>query len=95
MRTEGVLGGTPRISGHRIGVYDIVELVLEGEYSVRDVVREVYPQLTDDEAHAAIEYYYHHPEEIDAIQEELERLTQRPEAISGPDDVPADVSRWE
>jgi uncharacterized protein (DUF433 family) len=95
VKTEDVLGGDPRISGHRIGVYDVVELVLEGRYSVQDVIRAVYPRLSEREVHAALAYYYDHSEEIREIEQEVTELMKRPEAIVGPDDVPTDLPRDE
>ena len=67
VETPGVLSGKPRIEGHRIGVHHVAELVIHGEYAVEDIASSVYPHLSVREVHAALEYYYRHRVEIEAI----------------------------
>ena len=67
--TRGIMGGQPRIAGHRITVQDIdVWHKLLG-YSVEEIAADYNLDLAD--IHAALAYYYDHREEIDAeIDEE-------------------------
>lgn len=58
--TPGTLGGEPRIAGRWIGVSDIVVWVGAG---IREIARDY--DLTLDDIHAALEYYYTHRAEID------------------------------
>ncbi|MEF8886093.1 MAG: DUF433 domain-containing protein, partial [Haloarculaceae archaeon] len=52
VRTDGVLGGDPRLDGTRVGVLHVYELVVAGDHSPADVadqfalsLGEVYPAL--------------------------------------------------
>lgn len=87
VETPGVLGGKPRIEGHRIGVHHVVEFVLYGEYAVEDVASTVYPHLSVQEVHAALAYYYRHRGEIEAI---LDSEGPRDGEIVGPEDLPSE-----
>lgn len=58
--TPGTLGGEPRVAGRRIGVSDIVIWVRAG---IQEIARDY--DLTLDDIHAALEYYYMHRAEID------------------------------
>ena len=61
VKTEGVLGGKPRLKDHRISVLDITENVENGE-SVAEIAESL--QITPAEVEAALEYWEAHPEEI-------------------------------
>ena len=63
--TPGVLGGKPRIAGHRIRVMDIV-VWHEKRGLSPDEILEVYPSLTLGDVHASLAYYFDHREEIEA-----------------------------
>ena len=92
--TPGVLGGKPRIAGHRIAVADIAEMYLKMDKSIEDISGDY--NLSPASVHAAIAYYYDHKDEIDrraaeglGIVEELKRnnppspLEERLRAIRG------------
>ncbi len=76
--TPGVLGGKPRIAGHRISVAQIAEMYLKMGESIEEIARDY--NLSPASVHAAMTYYYDHQEEIDrctavadAFVEELKR----------------------
>lgn len=87
VRTEDVLGGKPRIEGHRISVLQVAEMVREGDYSPDDVADQL--GLTLAEVHTALAYYYDNPDEMQAVRERREALIEelRDEAITGPEDL--------
>jgi uncharacterized protein (DUF433 family) len=77
--TPEVVGGKPRLTGHRITVQDIV---IWHEWMGRradDIAAEY--DLTLSQVYAALAYYYDHQQEIDttlqASQEFIETLRQR------------------
>jgi len=55
--TPGVVGGRPRIKGHRIRVIDVVDWCVHGGATVDEYI-EQFPQLTRAEVHAALAFYY-------------------------------------
>ena len=63
--TPGVLGGKPRIAGHRIRVSDIVVWHEKRGLSTDEIVA-LYPTITPSDVHAALAYYFDHREEIEA-----------------------------
>jgi len=69
--TPSVLGGKPRLAGHRIRVLDIV-VWHEKRGLSPDEIAELYPSITLADVHAALAYYFDHREEIEA---ELQRET--------------------
>lgn len=71
VKTPGVLGGDPRIAGHRIGVSDIAMLHIHLDTSPEEIAR-IY-NLSLAEIYAALAYYYDHREEIEAIIAENQR----------------------
>lgn len=62
--TPGVLGGKPRIAGHRIRVMDIVVWHEKRGYSPDEIVT-MFPGITLADVHAALTYYFDHCEEIE------------------------------
>jgi uncharacterized protein (DUF433 family) len=78
--TPGVLGGEPRIDGHRIRVRDIVVARDHGGYSPEEIAATVYPSLSLGEVYAALGFYEDHRNEIDgaaaAEDEAVERFQQ-------------------
>jgi uncharacterized protein (DUF433 family) len=62
--TPGVMGGKPRIAGHRISVQDVAIWRNELGYTVEQIANDYNLNLAD--VHAALAYYYDHKEEIDA-----------------------------
>ena len=61
----GVRSGNPVVEGTRIGVHDVVGLVLNGA-SVDDVVRS-FPVLTRAQAYECLAYYEDNKAEIEAL----------------------------
>lgn len=66
------LGGEPRLSGHRIGVFHIW-VHYRRERTVTEIAEEVYPHLRVDQVEAAVDYARTHPDEIAALQREHDR----------------------
>jgi uncharacterized protein (DUF433 family) len=62
--TPGVLGGKPRIAGHRISVQDVAIWHERMGKSVDEIATEY--ELTLGEVYAALSYYHDHREEIEA-----------------------------
>jgi len=65
VRTDGIRSGNPLIAGTRIGVHDVIGLVLNGA-SVDDVVRS-FPLLTRAQIYESLAYYEDHKSEIDLL----------------------------
>ena len=63
--TRGVVGGEPRIEGHRIRVRDIVAARDLGGCAPEEIAATVYPNLTLAQVYAALAYYEDHRREID------------------------------
>lgn len=65
-----ILGGEPRIDGHRIGVSDVaIWIAYQGRTPAE--VAECY-QLTLGQVYAALSYYYDHKEQVDTAIAEAE-----------------------
>jgi len=77
--TPGVLGGKPRLAGHRIRVMDIV-VWHEKRGLSPDEIAELYPSITLADVHAALAYYFDHWGEIEA---ELRRENDLVAAMKG------------
>jgi uncharacterized protein (DUF433 family) len=63
--TPGVLGGKPRIAGHRIRVLDIV-IWHEKRGLSPDEILDLFPGITLADVHAALAFYFEHRDEIEA-----------------------------
>ena len=61
----GVRGGNTLVEGTRIGVHDVVGLIVNGA-GVDDVVRS-FPDLTRAQVYESLAYYEDHRGEIDAL----------------------------
>jgi len=87
VHTDDVLGGKPRIEGHRISVRQVAVMVREADYTPDDVAEQL--GLTIAEVYVALAYYFDNPEEMQAIEERREEIIEelRKDAITGPDDV--------
>lgn len=72
VHTDGVLGGEPRLEGRRVSVIQIADMLLDGEYEPASVADQLDLSLAD--VHAAMAYYYDHPEEMDEIRERHDEL---------------------
>jgi uncharacterized protein (DUF433 family) len=64
VRTPGMLGGKPRIAGHRIAVQHVVIWHERLGMSVDDIANEY--ELTPADIYAALTYYHDHQDEINA-----------------------------
>ena len=51
----GILGGKPCVRGTRIPVTMVLELIEDG-LTFQQIIEEYYPQLTDDDIKACLEY---------------------------------------
>jgi uncharacterized protein (DUF433 family) len=65
VRTSGIRGGNARVENTRIGVHDVLGLIVNGA-SVDDVVRS-FPDLTRAQVFECLAYYEDHRGEIDAL----------------------------
>jgi uncharacterized protein (DUF433 family) len=72
VRTEDVPGGEPRLDGTRIGVFDVYELVVEGEHAPADVADQL--DLSLGEVYTALAYYHEHPEEMREVREQRDAI---------------------
>jgi uncharacterized protein (DUF433 family) len=77
VRSPGVLGGEPRVEGHRIRVRDIAAARDLGGLTPEEIVASVYPQLTLAQVYAALAYYEDHHGEIDEAAEEEALFAER------------------
>ncbi len=75
-RTPGVCGGKACVTGTRIRVLDIVGLRRRG-FEPEEMLRMYAVPLTLGQIHAALAYYYDHPEEIETSVCEGRRLVAR------------------
>jgi uncharacterized protein (DUF433 family) len=71
--TEDVLGGEPRIAESRVGVLDVYDLAAGG-HAPPDVADQLDRTLA--EVHAALAYYYEHPDEMRALRSDREEMAR-------------------
>ena len=82
VETEGVMGGQPRLAGHRISVLQIAEWILDDGLEPEAVSNEFDLDLAD--IYRALAYYYDNIEEMKEWREaRLRRIDESREA--GPD----------
>jgi uncharacterized protein (DUF433 family) len=86
VETDGVLGGKPRLDGHRISVLQIAELVIDAGETPETVADQL--DITLAAVHYALAYYYDNIEEMDRLRErrtdllsELASESNAPDAI--------------
>ncbi|MDO8463781.1 MAG: DUF433 domain-containing protein [Gallionella sp.] len=72
--TPGVVGGKPRIAGHRIKVQHIAIWHNEMKMSVAEIAKDYSLNLAD--VHAALAYYYDHKDEIDQHKKEDDEFVE-------------------
>lgn len=72
--TPGVMGGKPRIAGHRISVQDVVIWHNEMGHNVEQIAEDYNLSLAD--VYAALAYYYDHKEEVDRAIVEGEKFVE-------------------
>lgn len=80
----GVRSERAFIAGHRVRVQDIVLWDEEG-LSADEIVARV-PTITLADVHAALAYYYDHPDEIDRQIQEDDSLASQMESASQPNE---------
>ena len=73
--SPGVLGGKPRIAGHRISVQDVVIWHYELEHPVEQIADDY--KLTLADIYAALAYYHDHKKEIDKSIKDGEKLAEQ------------------
>ncbi len=83
VKTPGVCGGQPRIAGTRIKVKHIYTWVECMGMTPVQVVAE-YPHLTMAQVHAALAYYWSHPDEIHQDIADEEKRVAELRAKAGP-----------
>jgi len=67
VRTDDVLGGDPRLDGHRISVLQVADMVLDGGDAPEYVADQLGISLG--KVHTALAYYYDNPDEMEAVRE--------------------------
>ena len=77
VRTDGIVGGRPRIKGTRISVELIARFFKDG--TTPQEILDTYPHLKAAAVYDAISYYLDHQEEIDAeiAEGSIERLKEK------------------
>lgn len=75
--TPGLLGGEPRIEGHRIRVRDVVAARDRGGLTPEEIAATAYPCLTLAQVYVALAYYEDHREEIERAFEDEARFVEQ------------------
>lgn len=70
--SDDLLGGQPRLAGHRIGVIHVWVQHRQGK-TIEEIADAVYPHLRVEQVEAAVEYARSHPETMRALERERER----------------------
>ncbi|WP_079890790.1 DUF433 domain-containing protein [Halococcus agarilyticus] len=63
---EAVMGGEPRIEGHRISVRQVADWVEKGDLSAKTVADRYALDIAD--VYRALTYYHEHPDEMTAVR---------------------------
>ena len=92
VHTPGVCSGQARIAGTRIKVKHVYTWVERMGMTPAQVVAE-YPHLTMAQVHAALAYYWSHPDEIQRDIEHEERLVADLKAKGGPSRIQERLAR--
>jgi len=86
VKTEGTLGGEPRLEGRRVSIMQIAKMIIDSGKSPENVADQL--NLGLDEVHEALAYYYRHPDEMKEIrerhrelEEELKEKSNSPEQL--------------
>lgn len=66
VRTPGMMGGEPRVDGHRIRVRDVAAARDTGGATPEEIAATVYPSLTLAEVYAALAFFEDHRSEIES-----------------------------
>lgn len=83
VKTPGICGGQPRIAGTRIKVKHVYVWVEQMGRTPAQVVAD-YPHLSRAQVHAALAYYWSHPDEIHQDMEDEAKLVAELKATTGP-----------
>lgn len=70
VETPGVMGGEPRVDGHRIRVRDIAAMRDVQGHSPQEIVDLDYPQLSLAEVYSALAYFEEHRGQMEAYTEQ-------------------------
>lgn len=81
--TPGTCNGEPRIAGTRVKVRHVYTWVERQGMTAAQVV-EAYPHLSRSAVHAALAYYWSHPDQIHQALDAEDRLVADLEAKTGP-----------
>ena len=83
VKNSDVCGGRACINGHRIRVMDIVVWHELRNYSVDEIVS-MFPGITPGDVHAALTYFFDHPQEIraDIAEDESVIKAKKPSKVS-------------
>lgn len=81
--TPGTCDGEPRIAGTRIKVRHVFTWVEQQGMSVAQVVED-HPHLSRSAVHAALAYYWSHPDQIHQAFDAEDRLVADLKATTGP-----------
>lgn len=85
VETDGVLGGQPRLDGHRISVLQIHEWVIHEGQSPSAIATNFDLDVAD--VYRALTYYYDNIEQMRNLREEQERAVREGiESQPGPED---------
>lgn len=89
-----MIAGKPRIEGTRIGVHNVVELVIEDGYTATEVAEQVYPHLSVEDVNAALEYFDANEAEVKQIIRSIrsKEETLENQLISSPEELPPHLS---
>lgn len=74
VKTEDILGGDPRIDGHRIGVFHIYQRHVEGDETPEEIAADY--GISIGEVYAALAYAFSNPDEMRDIEARNEALYQ-------------------
>jgi|GEM_PF-202053 len=91
VHTPGVCGGQARIAGTRIKVKHVCRWVEEMGMTPAQIVEEN-PHLNRSQVHAALAYYWSHPDEIRSDMHEEERRVADLKGKGGPSKLQAKLS---
>lgn len=80
VKTEEVLGGAPRIEGHRIGVFLVFQRYVEGDETA-EAIADSY-SISVAKVHAALAYAFANPQEMEELAERHERAVTEAKARS-------------
>lgn len=75
VKTPDVLGGDPRIEGHRVGVYHVYQQYVDGGATAEKIATGF--GLSVAEVHAALAYAFDNAAEMRAIEERKRELRER------------------